>query len=49
MAVAIQALLPLAQDDADFLRELSDLRLSNWNGLEVGRLTAAAPLRALVR
>jgi L-asparaginase II len=45
MAALIEALLPLGNDDAARLRELSDVRLANWNGIEVGRLRAAALLR----
>ncbi|MDE2370262.1 MAG: asparaginase [Burkholderiales bacterium] len=45
MAALIECLLPLADADAAFLRGLSDLRLSNWNGLEVGRLQATPALR----
>jgi L-asparaginase II len=45
MAAAIEALLPLADADAAFLRSLSDARIANWNGLVVGRLSATQPLR----
>ena len=47
MAAVIEALLPLADADAKFMRSISDLRLVNWNGIEVGRLQATAPLREL--
>ncbi len=47
MAAVIEALLPLADGDAKFMRSISDLRLINWNGIEVGRLQATAPLREL--
>jgi len=46
MAALIERLLPLSDDDAAFMRGLSDVTLSNWNGIEVGRLRAATPLRA---
>ena len=45
MAALIEALLPLQGDDAALLASLSDLRLVNWNGIEVGRLRAAPALR----
>jgi L-asparaginase II len=45
MAALIEALLPLEGDDAALLASLSDLRLANWNGIEVGRLRASAALR----
>jgi L-asparaginase II len=45
MAAMIEKLLPLAEADAGFMRGLSDLTLSNWNGIVVGRLQAAALLR----
>jgi L-asparaginase II len=47
MAALIEALLPL-QNDAErtLLAGLSNLRLSNWRGIEVGRLAAAESLRA---
>ncbi len=45
MAALLEKLLPLNAGDAHFMRSLSDLRLTNWNGLEVGRLQAAPPLR----
>jgi L-asparaginase II len=41
MAAVILALLPLQASTAQLLRELSDLPLRNWNGIEVGRLTWA--------
>ena len=46
MAAAIEALLPLSDDDAVFMRGLSDVRLKNWNGLPVGQLRATPSLRA---
>ena len=45
MAALIEKLLPLAGDDAVFMRALSDVPMSNWNGIEVGRLRAADLLR----
>ena len=45
MAAVIEALLPLDSADAALLASLSDLRLANWNGIEVGRLRASAALR----
>jgi L-asparaginase II len=45
MAALIERLLPLAGDAATLLAQLSDVRLTNWNGIEVGRLQAAAALR----
>ena len=45
MAAVIEALVRLDEADAEFLRELSVVRLKNWNGLEVGSLRASATLR----
>ena len=46
MAALLERLLPLQGDDeAMFLRTLSDVALTNWNGLAVGRLRAADVLR----
>jgi L-asparaginase II len=47
MAAVIEALVPLDDADAAFMRRLSDLALTNWNGIEVGRLRAATALRSL--
>jgi hypothetical protein len=46
MAAVIERLVP-AKDDAEaaFVRSLADVRLANWNGIEVGRLRAAEALR----
>ena len=44
MAALLQRLLPLAGADADLLGSLSDVVLKNWNGTEVGRLSASASL-----
>jgi len=46
MAAVIEALVPLDDAEATFMRGLSDVRLSNWNGVEVGRLVASSVLRA---
>jgi L-asparaginase II len=46
MAALIERLLPLQADDAALLAGLSDLKLRNWNGIEVGALRAAPELRA---
>ena len=37
------------QVDASFVRSLSDVTLTNWNGIEVGQLRATPALRALRR
>jgi L-asparaginase II len=47
MAAVIEALLPLGDDDALFMRGFSELLMKNWNGIEVGALRAAATLRQL--
>lgn len=47
MAAVVEALLPLGEDEAQFMRALSDVTLANWNGVEVGRLRAAEALRRL--
>ncbi|MDP2004514.1 MAG: asparaginase [Rubrivivax sp.] len=46
MAALTERLLPLAEDEAVFLRSFSDAPIVNWNGIEVGRLRASAALRA---
>jgi L-asparaginase II len=46
MAALIEAYVPLDEAEARFLRGLSDVRLSNWNGIEVGALRASAALRS---
>ncbi len=46
MAALIERLLPLSDVDGRFVRDFSDVTLSNWNGLEVGQLRAASVLRA---
>ena len=45
MAAAIEQLLLLDDADAAFMRDFSDVRLRNWNGIEVARLAATAALR----
>lgn len=45
MAAVIEAFLPLAGDDAAFLRGFSESTLRNWNGIEVGALHASDALR----
>ncbi len=45
MAALIERLLPLQGEDAALLASLSDLKLRNWNGIEVGALRAAPELQ----
>ena len=45
MAALIERLLPLPAADATFMRGLSEVKLKNWNGIEVGRLAAVPALR----
>jgi L-asparaginase II len=45
MAAVVERLLPLADDEAHFMRGFSDSPIVNWNGIEVGRLRAGATLR----
>jgi len=47
MAAVIEAFVALDDEQATLMRSLSDVQLSNWNGIEVGRLTAAPVLRML--
>ncbi len=47
MAAVIEAFIALDDAEAAFMRSLSELRLVNWNGIEVGQLRAAAVLRSL--
>jgi L-asparaginase II len=49
MAAVIEALVDLDDAQAAWMRTLSELKLSNWNGIEVGQLRAAPALRALVQ
>ena len=46
MAALIEAYVALDDGEAAFMRSLSDVRLSNWNGIEVGALRASAALRS---
>jgi L-asparaginase II len=46
MAALIEAFVTLDDGDAMLLRSLSDVRLKNWNGIEVGALRASAALRS---
>ena len=45
MAAVIEAFVALDDSEASFMRTLSDVRLSNWNRVEVGRLVASSHLR----
>jgi L-asparaginase II len=45
MAAVIEQLLELDDADRTFMRGLSEVPLKNWNGIEVGSLRAAGPLR----
>jgi L-asparaginase II len=47
MAAVIEALVSLTDAQASFMRTLSDTRIKNWNGIEVGRLQATPELRAI--
>ncbi len=47
MAALIENFVSMNDDDARLLRTLSDAQLSNWNGINVGRLRAAPVLRTL--
>jgi L-asparaginase II len=49
MAAVIEAFLPLDDQSAQLMRSLSDVQLSNWNGIDVSQLRAAPVLRALRR
>ncbi len=49
MAALIEQLVPLSDAEQPLMAELSDVLLSNWNGIEVGRLRAAAALRGAGR
>lgn len=46
MAAVIEACVDLDDDEARFLRSLSETTMRNWNGLEVGGLRAGPALRA---
>ena len=45
MAAAIEALVPLNDEEARFMRTFSDARIVNWNRIEVGALRATEGLR----
>ena len=47
MAAVIEAFVDLADDEATFMRGFSDVRLTNWNDIEVGHLRGTKALRAL--
>ena len=47
MAAVVEAFVAMGNEDAQFMRSLSDTALTNWNGIEVGRLVAAPLLRTL--
>ncbi len=47
MAAVIEAFVALDDAEAALMRSLSELPLTNWNGIEVGRLVATPLLRAL--
>jgi L-asparaginase II len=49
MAVVIEAFVALDDGETSFVRGFSDALLKNWNGIEVGRLQATAPLREALR
>jgi L-asparaginase II len=46
MAATLEAFVDLDDEEADLLAGLSDVRLRNWNGIEVGALRATSELRA---
>ena len=46
MAATLEAFVDLDDEEADLLAGLSDVRLRNWNGIEVGALRATNELRA---
>ena len=46
MAAVIEAFIQLDEDQARFMRSLSDASVKNWNGIEVGRLVATPLLRS---
>jgi L-asparaginase II len=45
MAAVIEALVRLDADERSFMQSLSDVTLTNWNGIVVGALRASAALR----
>jgi L-asparaginase II len=44
MAAVVHALVRLDDGERSFIGALADLRLANWNGIEVGRLRATSAL-----
>ena len=46
MAAAIETLVSLSDEEATFMRGFSDVKLHNWNRIEVGALRATRWLRA---
>ena len=49
MAAVIEAFVALDDAEAGFMRSLSEVRVENWNRIEVGRLVATHALRSLAR
>ena len=49
MAAVIEAFVSLDDSQAALMHSFSELRLSNWNGIEVGRLIASPTLRTLAQ
>jgi len=47
VAAVIEAFVALDDAQATFMRTLSEVTLSNWNGIAVGQLVAAPGLRAI--
>jgi L-asparaginase II len=45
MSAVVEALVPLSDEEREFVNGFSDLTLKNWNGLEVGALRATPALR----
>jgi len=45
MAALIEAYVALDDAEAGFMRSMSEVRLKNWNGVEVGALRAGSALR----
>ena len=48
MASLIEGLAPLDGEEHAFMRRMSELRMANWNGIEVGVLRASAALRQVL-
>ena len=49
MAAMIESLVALDDDEAAFVGTFSEARLTNWNGIEVGRLAKSQDLRRLAQ